>query len=287
MNSKSGNAESSGVLSTQDLPHLQREADPLRVVMRLETSNYLNRLEANQFSIFTQKFHKSVSKTIEQYEGRIIRRDNNTYLVLFESATNAVLCALKIQGNYKYITPKDATGNRKLKIGISTVKTAKEGDEFVAEAITSVSRMCEVVQGQLIISSAIKTAYEQENKNALINQQVIRTLRQWEERFLNRLMDKVEKMWNIPNFNVATLSREMGWSRSQFYRKLLKLSGKSPNTFIRGYRLRRALGLLHKGYGNISEIAVQSGFRNPSYFSKCFADQFGILPSKYARQHIS
>lgn len=275
------------IIAESGLSTSQRDEFPLRVVMRLETSNYMNRLEANQFSIFTQKFHKSVSKTIDHFEGSIVRKDNNTYLIFFESVTNAVLCALKIQANYKYITPKVYKGNRKLKVGITTTKASTASDESITDAITSVSRMCEVVQGELIISSAVKTAYERENINALINPEVIRTLKKWEERFLNRLSDYVEKIWNTPNISVGTLSTEMGWSKSQFYRKLIKLSGKSPNTFIREYRLRRALGLLHNGFGNISEIAHKSGFRNPSYFSKCFADQFGILPSKYARQHIS
>jgi len=286
MESKSENTGKLVGLSTPILPAMRRDGFSGRILMRLETSNYLNRLEANQFSIFTQKFHKSVSKTFNQFKGSVIRKDNNTYLVLFASATNAVLCALKIQANYKYITPKLHSANRKLKIGIATTKSNPAKEEFITEAVTAASRMCEGVMGQLIISSNVKVIYELENRNALINQDLIRTLKQWEERFLARLMEYCEKMWNKPNFNVGTMSAEMGWSKSQLYRKLLKLTGKSPNTFIREYRLHRALGLLHKQFGNISEIASESGFSSPSYFSKCFMDKFGVLPSKYARQHI-
>lgn len=259
----------------------------MRAVMRLETSNYLNRLEANQFNIFTQKFHKSVSKTFDHFKGRVVRQDDNTYIVLFMSVTNAVLCALKIQANYKYITPKVFPGTRKLKIGISRARSADGNDENIAQALKVVSRMCEVVEAQIIITSDVNSDYESENKNARIDHHLIRTLKQWEERFLNRLMNYIEKKWNTPNFSVSTMSTEMGWSKSQLYRKLIKLSGKSPNTFIREYRLQRALGLLHKKFGNVSEIASESGFRSPSYFSKCFLDKFGILPSKYAQQHIS
>ena len=78
----------------------------LRVIMVLETSNYLNRLEANQFTIFTQKFHNSVSKTLKLFNGSVVKKDNNSYLVSFKSVTDAILCALKIQFNFKYITPK-------------------------------------------------------------------------------------------------------------------------------------------------------------------------------------
>ena len=60
--------------------------DPaFRVIMLIETSNYLNRVEANQFSVFTQKFHRSVTKTIKKFEGNIVKQDNNSYLTSFKS----------------------------------------------------------------------------------------------------------------------------------------------------------------------------------------------------------
>jgi len=78
--------------------------DPaFRIILVMETSNYLNRLDANQFSIFTQKFHKSVTKAFNHFEGRVTKKDNNSYLVSFKSVTNAVLCALKIQSSYKFL----------------------------------------------------------------------------------------------------------------------------------------------------------------------------------------
>ena len=76
----------------------------MNYVMVIETSDYLHRLEANQFSIFTQKLHNGIA--------------NNTYIVHFNSVTNAILCALKIQNNFKYITPKFDKSIRRLKIGI-------------------------------------------------------------------------------------------------------------------------------------------------------------------------
>jgi AraC-like DNA-binding protein len=66
----------------------------------------------------------------------------------------------------------------------------------------------------------------------------------------------------------------------------MNLTGKSPNTFIRDYRLNKALKLLHDQKGNISEIAFETGFNSLAYFSKCFKNKFDILPSKYIQQHI-
>ncbi len=261
--------------------------DPaFRVIMVMETSNYLNRLEANQFSIFTQKFHNSISKTLKRFNGRIVKKDNNSYLVSFKSVTDAVLCVLKIQFNFKYITPKLESLKRRLKIGLGSGVPVTDKENIFEEATILATRMCEVIKEQIVISSEVKELYESENRNATIDMELIRTLKPSEEKFLSHLMDFTETHWDKPNFNVSNFSKELGYSKSQLYRKLMKLTGKSPNNFIREFRLHKALNLIYKQRGNISEIAYITGFNSPAYFSKCFMDKYGILPSKYAQQHI-
>ena len=146
--------------------------------------------------------------------------------------------------------------------------------------------MCEVINEELVISSEVKSLFESENRNVTIDEEVIRVLNPSEELFLTQLMDYIEDNWNKPNFNVGNFSKELGYSKSQLYRKLKKLSGKSSNNFLRAFRLDKALGLLDKQNSNISEIAYETGFNSPAYFSKCFMDKYGILPSKYMQQHI-
>jgi len=262
--------------------------DPaFRVIMVLETSNYLNRLEANQFSVFTQKFHNSIAKTLKRFNGRVVKKDNNSYLVSFKSVTDAILCTLKIQFNFKYITPKFESFERRLKIGLGSGIPVTDKVNIFEEATLMATRMCEVVKEQVVVSTEVKALYESENRNATIDKELIRTLKPAEEKFLTRLMDFIEIHWNKPKFNVGNFSKELGYSKSQLYRKLIKLTGKSPNNFIREFRLHRALNLLHKQKGNISEIAYETGFNSPAYFSKCFMDKYGILPSKYVQQHIN
>jgi len=261
--------------------------DPaFRVIMVIETSNYLNRIEANQFSIFTQKFHNSVSKTISQFEGSIVKQNNNTYLVSFKSVTNSIFCALKIQSNFKYITPKFDIHNRILKIGVDAGVPVTSKDNIFEETITLATRMCEIVKYEIVISQEIQSLYDSENRNASIDKEQVYTLTYDEQQFLTRLMDYIETVWNNTELDVQSFSKALGYSKSQFYRKLTSLTGKSPNTFLRDYRLNKSLKLLHEQRGNISEIAFQTGFNSLAYFSECFKSKFKILPSKYIQQHI-
>jgi len=262
--------------------------DPaFRVIMVLETSDYLHRLDTHQLSMFTQKFHRSVAKSVNHFEGSIIRENDKSYLISFKSVTNAVLCALKIQESFKYSYPKLERDNQRLKIGLcaGTPVTSKEG--IFSESILQATQMCELIQGQIVISSSVKALYENENRNAVIDDQLIRILTPQELLFITQLVEFCERNWNKSNFNIITLSKELGHSKSQLYRKIKKLTGKSPITFIREYRLHRALELIHSQQGNISEIAFESGFNSAAYFSKSFLEKFGILPSKYAQMYQS
>lgn len=262
--------------------------DPaFRVIMLIETSDYLNRIEANQYTVFTQKFHNSISKTLKQFEGRIVKQNNNSYLVSFKSVTNAVLCALKVQSNYKYITPKFDVPNRKLKIGISSGIPVTDKNKIFEDAVNLATYMCEIVKGQIVISTEVKELYESENRNSFINKEHMRTLNPSEEEFLTQLMKYVEKVWCNSTFNVNDFSKNLGYSKSQIYRKLISLTDMSANNFMKEFRLHRALHLFHQQKGNISEVAFETGFNSPTYFSKCFYEKYNILPSKYIQQHIN
>lgn len=259
---------------------LTLENSGTKCIMVVETSDYLHRLKAHQFNLFTQKLHNSISKSLKKFKGKIISYNDNSYVVSFNSVTNIILCALKIRSNFKYVTPKFDASIRKLQIGISDFNATKNA-ELLA------TRMCEVVKYQIVISSKIKSLYENENRNAFINKEHIRTLKPSEVAFLTNLMDFVETIWNNSSFKVEDFSKELGFSKSQLYRKLVNLTGKSANNFIREFRLHRALNLLHDRKGNISEIAYKTGFNSPAYFSKCFFNKYKILPSKYVQQYIS
>lgn len=97
-------------------------------------------------------------------------------------------------------------------------------------------------------------------------------------RFLERLRSLVQEQMIDSDFNVEVLATQMGVSRVQLYRKVKTLTGRTPVDIIRLSRLNRSKVLLQTSDLTVSEIAYQTGFSSPSYFTKCFKEEFGQLP---------
>ncbi len=106
------------------------------------------------------------------------------------------------------------------------------------------------------------------------------------EKFLQRLGEKVEANFQNEQFGVEELARQMNMSRSQLHRKLKQVSNKSANQFIREYRLKRAKDLLCNENKPISEVAFEVGFGSISYFTTCFTAFFHQSPGNLRRKSI-
>lgn len=85
-------------------------------------------------------------------------------------------------------------------------------------------------------------------------------------------------------FGVSKLAIELGLSRSQTLRKVKAETGKSANQLMREIRLNEALKFLKEEDLTVSEIAYKVGFSSPSYFNKCFHEQYGFTPGDYKSQ---
>lgn len=99
-----------------------------------------------------------------------------------------------------------------------------------------------------------------------------------EQAFIDSFMQTVEDRMCDSELSVEELASDMGMSRVQLYRKVKVLTGNSPIDLLRKARLARALHLLHSSDLTISEIAYRVGFSTPSYFTKCFRDEYGQAP---------
>jgi AraC-like DNA-binding protein len=249
------------------------------ILMVIELSDFLSRVEAAQYTIFTQKFHSSVHKTLKKYNGILKKTDNNNYWVSFNSVNDAIQCALEVRHKFKYVTPKHKSFSRRLQMAL-TVSNKAETSSF-----TTAARLCEMTKDQVVIIEAVRDLYESKNVYAEIDKTLIRVLNPKEEEFLIKLSAYLSNHWANPDVTVRTLGNAFGLSYSQLHTVLIKLVGKTPNKVIKDYKLHKALELLYLRDGSISKIADKIGFSSPSYLSHCFLKKYGVRPSKYLQQH--
>ncbi len=104
-----------------------------------------------------------------------------------------------------------------------------------------------------------------------------------DKKFLNKITKIVEEQKDR-ELSVEELSEMIGLSRVHLYRKIKKLTGMSVSEYANVVKLRLSLELLKNSGKTIAEIAYEVGFSSPSYFTKCFKDQFGVSPSEFAKK---
>ncbi|WP_337950703.1 substrate-binding domain-containing protein [Prevotella sp.] len=103
-------------------------------------------------------------------------------------------------------------------------------------------------------------------------------LSQADKEFMERLYDIIHNYMSDSDFGVEAIGKHIGLSRVQLYRKVKALTGLSAVDLLRKSRLHKSKTLLEKTSKGIAEIAYEVGFSSPSYFTKCFKDEYEMLP---------
>lgn len=275
-----------------EAPEKDKDADlniiddsAFRIIMVLEYKRSSLK-KSNQIVNQLQNFNSQSINLIKNFDGRVVKQSSNKILVSFISVSKAVHCASDIYSNFKkFINNFDKLDlNLKISLCGGVPVTNKKG--FFEDSIKFAERICNTIEGQIVISSEVKELFDNENLESLKNNDFISSLSSRDEKFLNLLLDYTEKVWNNTDLKIDDFSYHLGFSKSQLYRKMIALTNVSINKFIKEYRLKRALRLLNMQQGNISEIAFETGFNSPTYFSKCFKETYGILPSNYTKEYI-
>ena len=96
--------------------------------------------------------------------------------------------------------------------------------------------------------------------------------------FITRLKEVIEARLEDSDVSVEDLAADMNLSRVQLYRKVKAVTGSSPVELLRTARLNRAYHILLTTDKSVSEVAYAVGFTAPSYFTKCFKDEYGMVP---------
>jgi len=223
-------------------------------------------------------YSKSIINIVNMKKGRVVKQESNSFLMSFSCVTNAVESAVKIQELHNCVITPDLD----FKIGISAGIPVTNKESIFEDTIKKAEYLTYVTDGNIILTPEVKELYESENQNNPINIEGIKPLSSTEMEFVIRLFDYTESVWTNSNISATNYNKNLGLSKSKLYRTtIMPIIGKSPNSFIKEFRLNKALELLDKQESNISEIAYQTGFSSPTYFSKCFHKAYGVLPSKY------
>lgn len=112
-----------------------------------------------------------------------------------------------------------------------------------------------------------------EPKNLLVNTT--------EQNFPRKIIQIIETKMTDPDFDVPTLSSEIGMSQPTLYKKITALTDLSVNEFIKSIRIKSAAQLLKQNIGNISDVAYAVGYTDRKYFSIEFKKHFGKSPTEF------
>ena len=258
--------------------------DPaFRTIMVVKIKNKTLRVsEKNTLKAAIRGYTTSINTLTSINNGRLVKQEANSFLMSFKVVTDAINCGIKIQELHNCVITPDL----EFKIGVSAGIPVTEKEGIFEDTIKTSNYLSEIAQGNIYITSEVKNLYEGENKNIPISEnKSVRVLSNKEEDFMTVLMSYTEIIWANATINVSDFEENLGFSKSKLYRTMMQLVGISPNMFLRDYRLNKALEILEKQKCNVSEIAYQTGFSSPSYFSKCFQKKYGILPSNFNKNN--
>ncbi len=253
---------------------------------------------------------------VGKHNGEWIKEMGDGVFVLFDSIVNAIWCGMEIQR-----TARDDE-DLNYKVVIHSAEVTLKDNDLLGDGVNQTARMEELGQANSILVShkvatelksiqSIETRYlgDFDLKNIADSMPIYAVVgdgldipevsggpdKQAASGFDKLINDAVvlQAQEVIQNhiaddkLTVTFLGKQIGLSRPQLYRRVRAATGLSPNEWIREVRLIHAQNLLKTKGLTVSEAAFQSGFNNLSYFSKCFQQRFGLLPSALLSKQAS
>ncbi len=105
-----------------------------------------------------------------------------------------------------------------------------------------------------------------------------------EDSFLFNVNQVIDQHLDDTEFTIEYLCNTLGVGRSQLYRKIMALTGKSIIEYINSYKLSNAMDMLRTGHYTVKEVAFKVGYNDNYYFSRSFKKEFGHPPSFYQKK---
>ena len=225
-----------------------------------------------------------LSSQFVRFDGRMVEHYENHFLVSFKSVSQTIECAMEIQKKFSVLNEKYNGNHIKLKTGIDQGAPFSGNNPFFGDTVKMTQRLYYISNSKTVLSREVKMLCMNEHPDSHFDCNLFVTRTAADEKFLNQLIDFMEKNWQNQRLQVDDLGKNVGCSKSQLYRKIISLTETSPNDFIKDFRLNKAIHLMKNQSGNVSEVAYEAGFNSPSYFAKCFHKKYGLQPSAYLQK---
>jgi AraC-like DNA-binding protein len=278
-----GRIEDPDHASSTDINIINDPAQRTIMAIRYKITS-LNGISYSKLDENRQQAISIIGEILKQFGGRLVEHNEGYHLISFKSAYKSVMCAFELESLFNENIAKLYNSNSYIKIGLASGMPIEENKTFFEDTIKLANRLCFIDKSNIVLTTEVQDLFVSENLNTPYDKDRIYTLPSSEEFFLNILINFIEKVWHNPELKVEAFEEPIGMSKTQVYRKIVLLTGKSPNSFLKEYRLNQALERIHKNNTyTLSEIAYETGFNSPSYFSRCFHRRFHILPSDYIK----
>lgn len=234
-----------------------------------------------------EEFVRFANSLITTLDANIVKQSQDEMLISFKSVVEAVDCAIKLQTVLTKVAEKFNKYTLQLNIGLSAGLPLTGQNSLFETNIQLSSRLSDFSVNKILLTSAVKDLYRSEKGNNFNESEQIVSLSAADKAFVNQFMGFIEANWHNHDLRVNDFNRPLGMSKSQLYRKMMELIGRSPAVFLKEYRLNRAFITIHKKHHNVSQIAYDTGFSSLSYFSKCFRKRYGLLPSEILQPPVN
>ncbi len=160
----------------------------------------------------------------------------------------------------------------------------KEGVDLVEEKPFKTEKLkikfASLVKNRIILKKKYQYPVSQSEKLKVDNE-----LSKYDKAFIDDFNSAIEINLEKSDLSIEEVAVYMKMTHDQLYRKIKVLTGVSVNQYIRSFRLRKAAKMMCEKNCSVTEVLYTVGFSNPSYFTKCFKKEFGILPSDYIEQN--
>jgi AraC-like DNA-binding protein len=225
-------------------------------------------------------YKNEIFENVSQFNGYIMPDPQDYFLVSFDSVSNALRCAVSIKkkvcGYSKLLEHKIAaiTSHPLGKDSLSLFDEAKKKLIWIKRAGDHKVIYMDETTYSMIKKSSDSSTFDQED---------FKVLNQSDLEITEKIFDLFDFELADSNFGVDQMCRALGWSKATAYRTTTRLFNKSPIDLIRELRFQNALDLLHANSKSMSEIAYETGFSSPGYFSRAFKARYGIPPKTYSK----